>query len=337
MVFNPNRIVLWSLIYICFLQRTTSLPQGGSIPGFLALSFGQPQQLPGESDEGPSLATFQGSVWAVWKGSNGDSRIWYSNQFQANSWSQPQILPSVFTSARPALSSYTHNGNQLLYAAWKGEGDDERIWYSIFDGESWSAQQTIPNVYTSTGLALAAYGTVLYAAWKGSQNDTRLWYATYDTSWSPQTQFPDPIRSSAGPCLSSAGFAAWRGVGSDENVYWAKILGNQWSAQTSMPSAIQTSGTPSIVADGGIYAMGKGPDGNESIWYTMYENVGLQNPNNFGHIDGSSAVQVVLPPSFSTSVGPSMAVNDIFEIIFAWKGSGDDVRMWWALAVNELS
>ena len=40
----------------------------------------------------------------------------------------------------PALAVF----NNRLYAMWKGMNDDQRLWFSSFDGHSWASQATIP-------------------------------------------------------------------------------------------------------------------------------------------------------------------------------------------------
>ena len=51
-----------------------------------------------------------------------------------------------------------------LYAAWKGVPDDDRIFYSRWNGQgSWTPQQNIPG-NTSAGPALGVLNGSLYAA-----------------------------------------------------------------------------------------------------------------------------------------------------------------------------
>ena len=50
-----------------------------------------------------------------------------------------------------------------LYAAWKGESDDDRLFYTSFSGGTWSGAQTIPG-NSSIGPALATVGETIYAA-----------------------------------------------------------------------------------------------------------------------------------------------------------------------------
>jgi hypothetical protein len=60
-------------------------------------------------------------------------------------------------------------------AAWKGDNGDERLWYSTFNGSSWTTQLQIPApVASSAGPSLTTYYGILdiiYAAGKGSGTD----------------------------------------------------------------------------------------------------------------------------------------------------------------------
>jgi len=95
------------------------------------------------------------------------------------------------------------NYNEQLYAAWKGSGDDQHIYYSSFDGSKWSAQANIEYpkpvdnpilpleilqfAESNIGASLAFFQNQLYAAWKGSGDDQHIYYSSFDGSkWSAQ-------------------------------------------------------------------------------------------------------------------------------------------------------
>jgi hypothetical protein len=320
----------------------------------MALSFGEAKLFDvsgvDDSDVGPSLAGYLGGqIWAMWKGSNGDSKVYYSSLAnEGSSWYPKQTVPGIGTSYRPALARYDNgSGAVLLYAAWKGEADDQRIWYSSFNGTSWAAQQLIPGESTvgpSLATCQTASGPVLYAAWKGSDADERIWYSTYGPSstWSPQTVLPDPIRSSHGPSLwyyDGRMFAAWKGSGTDETLYWASLdLSTQvWSEQTQMNTTIKSSVGPSLVGVGYLYAIYKGPGNDTTIWYTIYDPV---QPGGFGLLDALGkeipGVQAMLPGAVGTDVGLSIAVDNLFQMFAGWKVN-NDVKLYWRLVTNNMS
>jgi hypothetical protein len=309
------------------------------------LSFhGLQQSIPSPvaSDVGPSLVTYDpdGVLYAAWKGSNGDQRIWVS-KFGGTSWTQQQSLPDpIATAHRPALAVLPSGTARRLYAAWRGSDDDERIWFTFFeDITGWLGQNPMQSpIASSVGPSLAVFNNTLYAAWKGSGSDERLWWSTYNIStgdWAPQTQFPSPIASSVGPSLAVFGqtlFAAWKGSGNDEGLYYSLMdadTGGAWSNQTQMPSPIASSVGPSLVEYNGLfYAVWKGSGSDERIWYTAY------GENGFGFIAwGASINQEPLPNPIASSVGPSGA--QFQETLYlAWKGSDSDTRIWWTSATT---
>src|ERR1700722_19662783 len=110
-----------------------------------------------------------------------------------------------------------------LYAAWKGEPDDDRIFYSIWNGkDKWSPSNTIGG-NTSAGPSLGVYNNTVYAAWKGEWSDPRLFFSKYNGSaWEPQAQIPNAY-SDNGPALCQFGstlVVAWKNV-FDSSIYFS--------------------------------------------------------------------------------------------------------------------
>jgi hypothetical protein len=64
-----------------------------------------------------------------------------------------------------------------LYAAWSttnGAG----IYWSAFNGTSWSPSQAVPGVGSSNEPALAVYAGNLYGAWDGSNGDDNVYWSS---------------------------------------------------------------------------------------------------------------------------------------------------------------
>ena len=105
------------------------------------------------SSIGPSLAPYNGGLYAAWKGAGQDQ----------GALVQPLRRLVVGAAAAHPERGQQHGPrswrcfNGRLYAAWKGAFDDQAIWYSSFDGSSWAPQQRIPNVATSVGPCLAYF------------------------------------------------------------------------------------------------------------------------------------------------------------------------------------
>ena len=64
-----------------------------------------------------------------------------------------RVPPPVATSYGPSLAVFRN----CLYAAWKGADDDQGIYWSSFDGMSWTAQSQMLNRASSHGPALAVF------------------------------------------------------------------------------------------------------------------------------------------------------------------------------------
>jgi hypothetical protein len=96
-------------------------------------------------------------------------------------------VAGVGTSEGPSLATL----GGVLYAVWKGEFMDERLWYASFNGTAWTAQKQIAGVGSSVGPGLALFGSALYAAWKGEAGDQSIWYSSFNgTTWTAQAKVP---------------------------------------------------------------------------------------------------------------------------------------------------
>ncbi len=163
--------------------------------------------------------------------------------------------------------------NGHLYAAWKGEPDDDRIFFSSWNGTGkWDGATTIGG-NTSAGPSLGVLNGSVYAAWKGEWSDPRIFFAKFDgTKWDAQQQIPD-VYSDTGPALGSIGgklVAAWKSV-FDQNLYYATFDGSNWSGQKQI-SGVESSVGPSLASYGGkLYAAWQGKDSNKEIWYATYD------------------------------------------------------------------
>jgi len=167
-----------------------------------ALYWSSQEQIPSPigSCVGPALATDpnSGTLYAAWKGTTGDHRLWYAS-YDGSKWSQQQQFPSpIGSSVGPSLAWFGDN----LYAAWKGTTGDERLWYASYDGSKWSQQQQFPSpIGSSVGPSLAVFNGKLYAMWKGTTGDHRLWYASYDgAKWSKQATVGGNTGQEVMPC-----------------------------------------------------------------------------------------------------------------------------------------
>jgi hypothetical protein len=138
-----------------------------------------------------------------------------------------------------------------LYAAWKGETDDDRMFLAAFANNSWTGLGTIPG-NSSIGPSLAMVGDKLYAAWKGEHDDERLFYAAFDgKNWDSQATIPG--NSSVGPALATMGgrlYAAWKGESPlDQRLFFSSLQNGEWVPQQQIPKVASSIG-PSLAGRG---------------------------------------------------------------------------------------
>jgi hypothetical protein len=279
------------------------------------------------------LCGYGSSVFAAWKGEVGDDRLFFGT-FNGTSWDdQGNTIPGN-SSVGPALAA-TANG--LIYAAWKGEDDnDDRLFYAPYNvsKQTWSSQTQIPNVASSIGPALAAIGNTLYAAWVGTNNDLSMHFASFDPSnqnptWSslpgiPATDVPAVTSSSIGPALAAIGptlYAAWADV--NGILHYASLNTSAptptWSSPTQIPNALSSIG-PSLAALGGtLYAAWKGEGNDQGLYYASFD------PSNKNPTWSAHAVI----PNASSSIGPALAAlgSTLYAI---WTGPGSNQSLYYA-------
>ena len=137
-----------------------------------------------------------------------------------STWAPQQVGIGGGSSTGPALAVY----HDRLYAAWKGSGADERMFWSSSDGSTWAPQQVGIGGGTSFGPSLAVFDNLLYAAWKGVTGDDRMFWSSSDGStWAPQ-RVGIGGGSSIGPKLAvfkDQLYAAWKGAGTDQLMFWS--------------------------------------------------------------------------------------------------------------------
>jgi hypothetical protein len=215
--------------------------------------------------------------------------------------------------AQGLAASGTH-----LYAAWKGETGDDRLFFSASaDGSSWAPQQAIGG-NTRVGPSLATFNGRLYAAWKGMHGDQRLFFMSFDGStWTAQQQIPG-VASRVGPSLAACNgrlYAAWRGMDSDEAIWFASFDGAHWSAQARIPGVASSTGPALAVFNGRLFAAWKGMRNDQAIWYSSFDGLAWAPQRNI--------------PGVASSIGPSLAAFN-GRLYAAWKGMGSDQAIWYS-------
>jgi len=172
-------------------------------------------------------------------------------------------VPSALTTEYNELGLASYGGS--LYLAWVGQSSPYHIWYSAFNGTSWTSQATIPGGeaagYFPTGPALADFGGNLFASWATpvGTNEYSLDYSEFDgISWFGPTNLPfgsDDVHS--GPTLAVQGgdlYWAWQPFGSSTptGIEYADTNGISWSGSSDIPASVGVNAYgPALAAYGG--------------------------------------------------------------------------------------
>jgi len=179
-------------------RKAGSFPRFFCLAVFFVASFqgkaaaqSTPQQISGSgwqalTTKAPAVASDGTNLYAAWRGQSG-SGIWFSI-YDGKAWSTQQVVGgsgwTAKTSAAPALQYAGEPGS--VWLAWKGKGSDNRIWFSTWNGSSWSKQMAVAGTdpdwtaETTSAPTIGAYQTTPYVAWKGAGSDEDIWYSWLD-------------------------------------------------------------------------------------------------------------------------------------------------------------
>ena len=219
------------------------------------------------------------------------------------------------------MEGYTWHGKELT--------NDQRIWFSNFNGTAWAPQQQVQGVGTSVGPSLSVYNGRLYMAWKGIDNDQRIWFSSFGpsnfngTAWAPQQQVQG-VGTSVGPSLSVYNgrlYMAWKGIDNDQRIWFSSFgpsnfNGTAWAPQQQV-QGVGTSVGPSLsVYNGRLYMAWKGIDNDQRIWFSSF--------------NGTSWAPQQQVQGVGTSVGPSLSVYNNGRLYMTWKGITNDQRIWFS-------
>lgn len=241
-------------------------------------------------------------------------------------WEKQQLVPGIGTSTSPALCAC----GPWLIMAWRGIGDDDRIWLSrSIDGNTWLPQREVPGTGTTDGPALAWDGNILWFAIRGVDGDDALYWATSNDlgdTWSAVTSIPG-AGSTVAPTLGISGgvpILVWRGVPGDDALYFST-----WKNPWTIPKLIPGTGSadrPSVCIgfDNLAHLVWRGVPGDDSLWTTSLVGQFWQPQQQLSWIvagNGSSGTVGVENPG--SRVGPTIT-NGGGVLYLAWTGVGSD-------------
>ena len=224
------------------------------------LSWSSQEPVPlGHSSRGPALCAYgrfkSQNLAMAFRGVGDDEALRVLLNPDMDGWRGAPAPASAFSSARPALANWGSTAESLIMT-WKGAGSDEGIYWSRYDGKSWTPQGLIGGVGTSDSPALAVGFSGpelrLFMFWKGSSGDNSMWWSTLNpnNTWAPQRQVTfhnfnndGTVQNTVIPYTSSGPSAAardnevvlvWKGVGSDKGIWCAPLRPDGWSGQVAV-------------------------------------------------------------------------------------------------------
>ncbi len=211
----------------------------------------------------------------------------------------------------PGLSVF----DSKLYMAWKGMEFDERIFFNSFNGATWTPQQQVSNVATSSGVSLAVFNGQLYMAWKGELADQAIYWSRFNgATWAAQ-QSVAGVATSTGPRLAVFNgklYMAWKGLEGDQRLFWSAYNGTSWSAQAQIPGVGSSVGPALAVFNGLLYAAWKGQYGDPGIYWSTFNGTAWTPQHRIAGVGSTE--------------GPSLAVFNN-RLYAAWKGEFADQRL----------
>ena len=85
-------------------------------------------------------------------------------------------------------SAVVYKGN-LLYVFHQGSQNNGQLWYSVYNGTSWSGDTHVPNVGISDSPSAVGYAGGITVFHQGAQNNGQLWYnySADGTHWGGDT------------------------------------------------------------------------------------------------------------------------------------------------------
>lgn len=249
-------------------------------------------------------------------------------------WGGQAVIPGVGGSSdAPALTDCYEGKYDGVYLMWKGAGSDQRMFLNKMDVHgNWGNQVLLPFGGTSTEPSIACGNNTLMAVWKGVSGDDRIFYSISGdggVTWTQQEVVDGAPTTEMTPTvdwLPGAGlypWMMWRGVGTDNHVYYASWDG-AWSSSAPVPGATTDTPPRSTYHLGGIAVVWKGA-GSDPHFYMQrlgLDGGGWDPSPSMIVADGGSSTMPAL-----TDGGPQGGP------LMVWKGVGNDQRVFYTSSV----
>lgn len=218
-------------------------PLPSPLPGGAAHTWGP--QAPAalfETASFPTVVRYRGRIFMFYKATAAyEHRIRWT-ELRGRDWVHPvtgTLEPAaatfdwVLTDDGVAVTENVHSDELVM--AWRGRGDNARISWAVFDGETWEQRGAVPEALTSKPPTLACDGNVVHLAWRNTDDDHISWTRQLGSTWWRPTVLDDR-RTAGGPALGATEGAgglvmAWVGGTGDVRIWWSQYENDRWGPQ----------------------------------------------------------------------------------------------------------
>lgn len=189
----------------------------------------------------PAIASGQnGEVHVVWVGLPGDGCHLNYKRWDGTAWSETQELAfSQYGLERPAIAVDSQGNVHVVFDGYINIGEERGIYYTRWDGVSWSQVYLISEDETGgldASIAADINGNV-HVVWYGLD----IYYKRWDgSSWMLTEQLNDQhYYTSIDPCLTGdangdlhVAWITWLGYNQPRQIYYKRWNGESWSADS---------------------------------------------------------------------------------------------------------
>ncbi len=166
----------------------------------------------------------------------------------------------------------------------------DHLWYSPYNGFSFSLGTELQECATATRPALAVYDGKVYCAHRGSTSD-KIYYRTFDGQLWDDSDYEIPgTHTSAGPAMAVYNdklYCVHRGSTSDR-LYYKVYDGNTWVDMGKIPDTHTAVGPALAVMNDKLYCAHRGST-SDKIYYQEFNGAGWTDSKEITHAHTSSA------------------------------------------------
>lgn len=227
-----------------------------------------------QSKAAPALAYSNNKLYMVLLGA-GSNDLWYSSISVADSkedplaltrWAPNKPVANKASKETPAIANY----NGKLHMVYTATSSND-LWYSSFDGNSWTTSIRILNVARGSHPALASFNGKLYLVYIGNSSKDLMYSSFNGSLWTHNIKIPNQS-SKARPALASFnGKLHMVHLGNTSNDLWySSFNGTAWSPNIQISNQ-SSKATPSLASfNNKLHMLHLGNTSND-IWHSSFD------------------------------------------------------------------